>query len=94
MSKLLWQEYGYAVWMEGGGYTVEKIIQVPKVWYIKTSRHYVYMSVHISMYMYMCVCIYVPMYTFLQILQQIESSSLCYTVDPCWLSILYPVVHT
>ena len=27
-----------------------------------------------------------------RLLQNIESSSLCYTVDPCWLSILYIVV--
>ena len=28
-----------------------------------------------------------------RLLQNIEYSSLCYTVGPCWLSILYIVVH-
>ena len=41
--------------------------------------------------------IYVYTYSFsiifpYRLLQNIEYSSLCYTVDPCWLSILYIVV--
>ena len=47
---------------------IEKIIQAPQVWYIKTSRHYVYMSVHVYMYMYICTCICVCVYMYLHIL--------------------------
>ena len=50
--------------------------------------------------MYTCVCIYICMYVYIlfhilfryRLLQDIEYSSLCYTVDPCCLSILYIVV--
>ena len=46
--------------------------------------------------MYVCVCVCV--YSFLEcfhdrLLQDFEYSSLCYTVGPCWLSILYIVVY-
>ena len=43
--------------------------------------------------------IYIYMYSFFQIifsyrlLKNTEDSSLCYTVDPCWLSILYIVIY-
>ena len=44
----------------------------------------------------MCVCvyIYIPFQILfpISLLQNIDYSSLCYTVGPCWLSILYIVV--
>ena len=46
---------------------------------------------------YVCVftCVYIYSYSILspyRLLQNVEYSSLCYTVDPCWLSILYTIV--
>ena len=51
-------------------------------------------------YIHIYVCVYIYIFFLFQILflfrllQNIEYSSLCYTVDPCWLSILYIVVCT
>ena len=50
---------------------------------------YVYVCVHIHMYTYMCMWVYICIYYFLffhyGLLQDIEYSSLCYTVRPCCL---------
>ena len=48
----------------------------------------------------MCVCIYIYIYIYIyfqilfpyRLLQKMEYCFLCYTVGPCWLSILYIVV--
>ena len=47
--------------------------------------------------LFMCVCLHVYIYSYsilspYRLLQNVEYSSLCYTVDPCWLSILYTIV--
>ena len=39
--------------------------------------------------MYICMYILLKILFHYRLLQDIESSSLCYTVGPCWLSILY-----
>ena len=53
----------------------------------------VYICLHICMYIhtriYVCVCVCVCVYSYYGLSQDIESSSLCYTVGPCCLSILY-----
>ena len=42
--------------------------------------------------LYVYLYIYIPFSDSFQLLQDIEYSSLCYTVDPCYLSFLYIVV--
>ena len=46
---------------------------------------------YIYIYVYVCVYIYIYIYQIvlpIRLLQNIEQGFLCYTVDPCWLSIL------
>ena len=70
--------------------------------YICVCVSYIYISIYISIYMdlyiyiskYIYIYVYVYIYILFQILfplkllQSTEQSSLCYTVGPCWLSIL------
>ena len=59
---------------------------------------YVYICVCVYIYIYIHTHIYIHTYILFQILfpfkllQNFESSSLCYTVGPCWLYTLYIVV--
>ena len=53
---------------------------------------YVYMYVYIYIYIYIYICILFQILFPYRLLQNIEYSLLCYTVGPCWLSILYIVV--
>ena len=41
------------------------------------------------MYMYMYIYILFQILFPYRLLQNIECSSMCYTVDPCWLSVIY-----
>ena len=58
------------------------------------------LCVYIYIYIYIYVCVYIYIYIYIpfqilfpyRLLQNIEHSSLCYTVGPCWLSIFYIVV--
>ena len=53
---------------------------------------YMYMYVYEYMYMYVFASILFQILFHYRILQNIEYSSLCYIVGPCWLSILCIVV--
>jgi len=49
------------------------------------------------MHAYMCMYIYIYVSSFqilfdYRLLQDIVHSSLCYTADPCWLSIIFTVL--
>ena len=44
----------------------------------------------VQLYIYLYPYLYLYLY---RLLQNIEYSSLCYTVGPCWLSILYIVMY-
>ena len=46
---------------------------------------------HIYIYSHMCIYFFQIIFPY-RLLQNIEYGSLCYTVGPCWLSILYIVV--
>ena len=48
--------------------------------------------IHISTHIYVYISILFPILFPYRLLQNIECSSLCYTVGPCWFSILYIVV--
>ena len=58
--------------------------------------------IHTHTHIYMCVCVYIYLYISLlfqilfhySLLQDIEYSSLCYTVGPSYLPILYIAVCT
>ena len=45
-------------------------------------------SIHIRIYVLFCIIFHY------RLLQDTEYSSLCYTVGPCWLSIVYIVLYT
>jgi len=45
-----------------------------------------------SVYIYIYIYIHFQILFLYKLLQNIEYSSLCYTIDPCWLSTLYILV--
>ena len=56
--------------------------------YSSDSVIYPYLYLYLHLHLYILFQILFPY----RLLQNIEYSSLCYTVGPCWLSILYIVV--
>ena len=58
---------------------------------------YVCVYIYVCRYIHMYVCVVYILFQILfpcRLLQNVEYSSLCYTVGTCWLPILYIVVYT
>ena len=53
---------------------------------------YLHLYILISNYICVCVCILFQILFHYGLLQDIEYRSLCYTISPCWLCILYIIM--
>ena len=63
-------------------------------WYIAKQFSFIYSVIHKYKYIYIYIYILFHILFHYGLLQDIEYSSLCYTVGPCCLSILYIVIYS